>query len=86
VTCLENSPTNLWFSTFIAQGGHPRNLIAHIDERSDYDGLAVAWGINNKKGGLATLQRKHCSTSCIFSRKTIFEIDMRPYNKMQNVL
>jgi hypothetical protein len=55
VTCLENSPANLWFSAFIAQGGHPQNLIAHIDERTDYDGLAVAWGINNKKRKLAFL-------------------------------
>jgi hypothetical protein len=49
-SCLEQSPTNLWHKAYLASGGRNDDLIAHIDERSDYDGLAVAWGIGNKEG------------------------------------
>lgn len=48
--CLEDSPTNRWHAAYLEAGGKPSDLTAHIDYRADYDGLAVAWGINNKKG------------------------------------
>lgn len=48
-TCLEQSPTALWHRAYVAAGGTSESLVAHIDARSDYDGLAVAWGIGNKK-------------------------------------
>jgi hypothetical protein len=47
--CLEDSPTNKWFADYYAKGGKQGDLVAHIEPASDYDGLAVVWGINNKK-------------------------------------
>ena len=49
-TCLEQSPTAVWHRSYTAAGGTADDLIAHIEERSDYDGLAVAWGIGHKQG------------------------------------
>jgi hypothetical protein len=31
------------------QGGKQSDLVAHIEEAADYDGLAVVWGIKNTK-------------------------------------
>eukprot|EP00192_Tetraselmis_astigmatica_P019605 CAMPEP_0117651294 /NCGR_PEP_ID=MMETSP0804-20121206/2014_1 /TAXON_ID=1074897 /ORGANISM="Tetraselmis astigmatica, Strain CCMP880" /LENGTH=213 /DNA_ID=CAMNT_0005457259 /DNA_START=299 /DNA_END=940 /DNA_ORIENTATION=+ len=32
-----------------AAGGQASDLMVHMEEEADYDGLAVGWGINNKK-------------------------------------
>ena len=43
VKCLEESPTALWWKSYIAKGGRHEDLLAHIEKAADYDGLAVAW-------------------------------------------
>lgn len=58
-TCLENSPTNSWHKRYEAAGGRHEDLVAHIEERADYDGLAVRWGINHK-----TESVEECAEAC----------------------
>ena len=53
--CLIDSPTNRWHAAYLEAGGSNSDLLVHIDYRADYDGLAVAWGINNKKGVLCQM-------------------------------
>ncbi|KAG2455183.1 hypothetical protein HYH02_000999 [Chlamydomonas schloesseri] len=57
--CLEDSPTAKWWEDYYAAGGKQSDLVVHIEKASDYDGLAVYWGINNKK---ATVEEcaEHC--------------------------
>ncbi len=90
-TCLEGSPTALWWQQQInatdrwrdlkvqptpqsSETGSARpavpdtnacddNLQAHIEEAADYDGLAVVWGIGNKK---ATAE--DCAAQCFSHR------------------
>ena len=49
-SCLEESPTAIWHRRWLAAGGSNQDLVAHVEAGADYDGLAVEWGINNKKG------------------------------------
>ncbi|GFH11989.1 uncharacterized protein HaLaN_07600, partial [Haematococcus lacustris] len=44
---------------YYASGGKQSDLVAHIELASDYDGLAVVWGIKNTK---ATVEEcaEHC--------------------------
>ncbi|KAJ9526324.1 hypothetical protein QJQ45_009775 [Haematococcus lacustris] len=57
--CLEDSPTAKWWNEYYASGGKQSDLVAHIELASDYDGLAVVWGIKNTK---ATVEEcaEHC--------------------------
>lgn len=57
--CLEDSPTNKWFMDYYAKGGKQSDLVAHIEPASDYDGLAVVWGIDNKK-----MTAEECAEHC----------------------
>lgn len=43
-SCLEGSPTALWWNDYYAAGGLQGDLVEHIEDASDYDGLAVVWG------------------------------------------
>lgn len=54
--CLEGSPTNVWWQRAKLA---PGDLEAHIEQRADYDGVAVAWGIGNKKGSI-----EECAAAC----------------------
>ncbi len=58
--CLEDSPTAKWWGEYYAAGGKQSDLVVHIEKGGDYDGLAVAWGINNKK---ATAEE--CAAQCL---------------------
>lgn len=57
--CLETSPTAKWWTGWIGDGGTPDELQVHFEYEADFDGLAVGWGINNKK---ATAQE--CAEAC----------------------
>ena len=39
----------VWWKNYYLKGGKQEDLIAHIEKGGDYDGLAVAWGLGNKK-------------------------------------
>lgn len=56
---MEDSPTNKWFMEYYASGGKQEDLVAHIEPASDYDGLAVVWGIGNKK-----TSAEECAAHC----------------------
>mmetsp|Transcript_18462 Transcript_18462/g.44105 ORF Transcript_18462/g.44105 Transcript_18462/m.44105 type:complete len:271 (-) Transcript_18462:395-1207(-) len=58
-SCLENSPTAQWWIAWRKSGGRLQDLIVHMEPEADYDGLAVGWGINNKK---ATAEE--CAEAC----------------------
>eukprot|EP00195_Chlamydomonas_chlamydogama_P006959 CAMPEP_0202890758 /NCGR_PEP_ID=MMETSP1392-20130828/1065_1 /ASSEMBLY_ACC=CAM_ASM_000868 /TAXON_ID=225041 /ORGANISM="Chlamydomonas chlamydogama, Strain SAG 11-48b" /LENGTH=281 /DNA_ID=CAMNT_0049574389 /DNA_START=136 /DNA_END=978 /DNA_ORIENTATION=- len=58
--CLEDSPTAKWWKDYYASGGRQEDLQVHIERASDYDGLAVAWGINNKKA-----TPEECGAACL---------------------
>ncbi|KAI8464342.1 MAG: hypothetical protein J3K34DRAFT_120330 [Monoraphidium minutum] len=46
--CLFASPTARWYRGWVAGGGDPAALVAHLEAASDIDGIAVKWGIGNK--------------------------------------
>lgn len=49
-TCLEASPTAQWWKSWLTKvEGDVKQLQVHFEYEADYDGLAVGWGINNKK-------------------------------------
>lgn len=55
--CLRESPTAQWW-----QNTNPdsiKDLVTHIEHRADYDGIAVAWGIDNKKSSV-----EECAAAC----------------------
>jgi hypothetical protein len=58
--CLEDSPTAKWWAEYYAAGGKQSDLVVHIEKGGDYDGLAVAWGINNKKANA-----EECAAQCL---------------------
>ncbi|MEW5303235.1 MAG: hypothetical protein WDW38_001555 [Sanguina aurantia] len=58
--CLEQSPTAQWWSAYYKGGGKQQDLVVHIEKRSDYDGLAVFWGIKNTKNSSA-----ECGAQCL---------------------
>ena len=58
--CLEDSPTAKWWAEYYAAGGQQSDLVVHIEKGGDYDGLAVAWGINNKKASA-----EECAAQCL---------------------
>lgn len=55
-SCLRNSPTARWWAETKPT---PDDLVIHIERRSDYDGIAVAWGIGNKKRSV-----EECAEAC----------------------
>ncbi|KAL4522532.1 hypothetical protein Ndes2437A_g07300 [Nannochloris sp. 'desiccata'] len=55
--CLRESPTAQWW--YNAKPDPYKDLVTHIEQRADYDGLAVGWGIDNKK---ATVEE--CAEAC----------------------
>ena len=54
--CLEASPTAQWWA---AAAPRPADLQVHIEKESDYDGLAVAWGIGNTQASVEA-----CAEQC----------------------
>lgn len=57
--CLYDSPTAAWWSRWESGGGQREDLIVHIEQNADYDGLAVAWGVGNKKASV-----EECGEAC----------------------
>ncbi|XRB14699.1 hypothetical protein RI054_08g45390 [Pseudoscourfieldia marina] len=57
--CLERSPTNVAWQRFVKGGGSNKQLVSHEEVSADYDGLAVAWGPNNKKASW-----QDCAQAC----------------------
>jgi len=58
--CLESSPTALWWKTWLERSrGDMQQLQVHFEYEADYDGLAVGWGINNKKASA-----QECAEAC----------------------
>lgn len=43
----------------MALGGSYKDLIVHIEQRADYDGIAVRWGVNHK-----TPTPQECAKAC----------------------
>ncbi len=58
--CLEDSPTAKWYLDYYARGGKQTELIVHIEKGADFDGLAVAWGLGNKKASA-----EECAKQCL---------------------
>lgn len=58
--CLEESPTAKWWAAYYKAGGKQSELVVHIEKGADYDGLAVAWGLGNKKGSA-----EECALQCL---------------------
>lgn len=58
--CLESSPTAKWWAAYYLRGGRQKELVAHIERAADYDGLAVMWGIGNKKASA-----EECAKACL---------------------
>lgn len=58
--CLEDSPTAKWWKKYYGSGGKQLDLVVHIEKGADYDGLAVAWGLGNKKKSAA-----ECAQQCL---------------------
>ncbi|KAG1671874.1 hypothetical protein FOA52_003441 [Chlamydomonas sp. UWO 241] len=58
--CLEDSPTAKWWAAYYKAGGRQRDLVVHIEKNAEFDGLAVAWGLGNKK---ATAEE--CAAQCL---------------------
>ena len=46
-SCLRSSPTAQWWREAGANG-RAAGLAAHLEERADYDGAAVVWGLGHK--------------------------------------
>ena len=62
--CLVDSPTARWWFDWEASGGKPDDLIMHIEKNADFDGLAVGWGIGNKKASV-----EECGEACRAHRR-----------------
>jgi hypothetical protein len=60
ITCLETSPTALWWKAYYRRGGFQTDLLAYLEHSSDVDGLAVVWGIGNKKASAEL-----CAEACL---------------------
>lgn len=58
--CLEDSPTAKWWAKFYAEGGKQTDLVMHIEQSGEMDGLAVAWGLGNKKE-----TAEECAQQCL---------------------
>jgi hypothetical protein len=58
--CLEKSPTAKWWESYYAKGGKQGELIVWMEKGGDYDGLAVAWGLGNKKE-----TAEDCAKACL---------------------
>lgn len=56
VACLRASPVARWW---LDSRPSPQDLVAHIERRADYDGVAVAWGIGNKASSI-----EECAARC----------------------
>lgn len=57
--CLMDSPTAQWWQTHIISTNRYDDLVTHLEPHADYDGLAVFWGINNKKNSA-----EECAQQC----------------------
>lgn len=55
--CLHASKTAQWWEE--VKPDPFTDLVAHIEHNADYDGVAVAWGINNKKRNV-----EECARAC----------------------
>ena len=62
--CLVDSPSAKWWSDWEASGGNPDDLVMHIERHADFDGLAVGWGIGNKKASV-----EECGEACRAHRR-----------------
>jgi len=58
-SCLRSSPTAQWWRQ-VGANGRAAGLAAHLEERADYDGVAVVWGLGHKA---ATAQA--CGEACL---------------------
>eukprot|EP00955_Chlamydomonas_euryale_P037451 350767-Chlamydomonas_euryale.AAC.2 len=58
--CLEESPTAKWWAEYFRRGFRQQDLVAHVEDRADFDGLAVKWGIGNKKASV-----EDCAAECL---------------------
>ena len=61
-SCLRASPTARWWQAAAGKGqlGERGFLAAHVEERADYDGVAVKWGLGNKAASAQA-----CSQACL---------------------
>ena len=61
-SCLRASPTARWWQAAAGKGqlGERGALEAHVEERADYDGVAVKWGLGNKAASAAA-----CGQACL---------------------
>lgn len=65
-TCLLNSPTARWWLAArdrVGLAGLAAQSVIHIEERADYDGLAVRWGIGHKKESVEA-----CAKACLLHK------------------
>ncbi len=62
--CLVDSPSAKWWFDWEASGGKPDDLVMHIERHADFDGLAVGWGIGNKKASV-----EECGEACRAHRR-----------------
>ncbi len=62
--CLIDSPSAKWWFDWEATGGKPEDLVVHIELHADFDGLAVGWGIGNKKASA-----EECGEACRAHRR-----------------
>jgi len=57
---MKQSPTNQWFQAYYRAGGKQADLVVHYDQAASYDGIAVAWGLTNKKDTV-----EECAAHCL---------------------
>ena len=62
--CLIDSPSAKWWFDWEAAGGKPEDLVVHVERHADFDGLAVGWGIGNKKASA-----EECGEACRAHRR-----------------
>ncbi len=62
--CLVDSPSAKWWFDWEAGGGKPADLVVHLERHADFDGLAVGWGIGNKKASA-----EECGEACRTHRR-----------------
>ena len=72
--CLETSPTAKWWNSYYEKGGKQADLIVHMEKGGDYDGLAVAWGLGNKKESA-----EECAKACLAHMPNVIG---GPYTKL----
>ena len=77
--CLDRSPTAAAYVAHLASGADARaHLVRAPEQRADYDGLGVRWGIGNKK---ATWQE--CEAACAAHEPTPMSAPRRgPFSRL----